>query len=477
MRGCLLVLSLLACSCQAFNYSGTAVTYQPLKGSVNTALLHYKLAFRECGNVTVVDCPLDLCTVNVVSVKKVDENSGEWCQREVIAHVNTANSTNFTLRLDGIQWISVRNNVTEVLAVTRLDPRNRSDTGRPNASPRTTMLPVLRFPSNCYGEARLPTFDPDGDLVKCTFENYHNLSSFFDVSYHCHMRFTPVINNISVVGSYAVQLLMADLVRKDVNLTDAAGNRTLLPQSEMIGRVPIQFVLRVDPPVESCNSGTYLPYFQHPTPEDGNHLYAHVNKTLEINIHAKATESEIREVLFSGPAGVQKTKEGDGHFVLKWTPTQDDAGLRYPICFVVQAFLNEQVELHSPMRCVTVAVNHNLFGLDARFLIRSHNAYLELQKTGLPELKELLVARGLPPDITLKVTAFHENLVETTTDDPNASPANVLLPSASGGGPGQISASLNPSASNIFLTPASGGVLAQIPDAVNASSSNLSGST
>ncbi|XP_061524845.1 uncharacterized protein LOC133397679 [Phycodurus eques] len=448
MRGCLLVLSLLACSCQAFNYLGTAVTYQPLKGSVDTALLHYKLAFRECGNVTVVDCPVNPCTVNVVSVKKVDENSGEWCQREVIAHVNAANSKDFTLRLEGTQWISVRNNFTEVLAVTRLDPRNRSDTGRPNASPRTTMLPVLRFPSNCYGEAKLPTFDPDGDLVKCTFENYHNLSSLFYVSHDCHMIFTPVTDNSSVVGSYAVQLLMADLVRKDVNLTDGEGNRTLLAQFEMIGRVPIQFVLRVDPPVESCNSGTYLPYFNHPTPEDGSHLYTHVNRTLEINIHAKAAHSEITEVLFSGPAGVQKAKEGDGHFVLKWTPTQDDAGLRYPICFVVQAFLDKQLELHSPMRCVTVAVNHNLFALDARFLIRSHNAYLELQNTGLPELKELLVARGLPPDITLRVTAFHEKLVETPNDEPNASSANVLFSSASGGGPTQITSALNASASN-----------------------------
>ncbi|XP_077355679.1 uncharacterized protein LOC144003380 isoform X2 [Festucalex cinctus] len=339
MHGCLLVLSLLACSCRAFNYTGTAVIYDPLMSSDDTTIVRYKLGFQECGNVTVVDCPLNLCTVSVVSVEKVDENSGEWCQDEVIVHVKTTKINDFSLRLDGIEWINVDNGVTDVLAVSHLEPRTRSDTGRPNLSPRTTMIPVIRFPSNCArGFVRLPAFDPDGDLVECDPEFPDNNPPFVKVEKNCHVTFTP--NGSLSEGAHAIQVRVKDRVRKDLILTDAGGTTEFIRKDAVIGHVPVQFVLKVVPPVEPCLLGAFIPEYKYPTPEDGAHLYAFVNRTLEIPIRAHASGSTLTQVLFSGPAGIKKTSLGTGSFLLSWTPTQRESGQRHAICFMVQATLD-----------------------------------------------------------------------------------------------------------------------------------------
>ncbi|XP_051920329.1 uncharacterized protein LOC127600023 isoform X1 [Hippocampus zosterae] len=408
MHGCLLVLMLLACSCQAFNYMGTAFTYHALKGSDTRTVVRYKVAFQECGNVTVVDCPLDNCTIDVVSVKRVDENSGVWCQDEVTVHVDIPD--NFTLNLDGLKWINVTNNVTDVLAVTRADVRIRSDTGRPNMSPRATMIPLYRVPSNCYFQSRMPIFDPDGDYVDCYLVKSDSNSDIPIIVHGCFLKFLPDYNknnNISLEGMYAVQVVMEDSPLQDLTLTDAAGNEKFIYKYEPISEVPVQFVLKVDPPVESCQEGKYLPLFLDPTPNDGDHQYAFVNQTLEINIYASAEESTITQLLFSGPAGVTKESLGDGRFVLAWTPTPEDSGLRQAICFVVEATKNDTI-FQSQMRCVIVAVDHLLMVLDAKFLSRSFHTLLDIKEIALPRLKKELVDRGLPPDITLRVVDFKE---------------------------------------------------------------------
>ncbi|XP_019711679.1 uncharacterized protein LOC109507005 isoform X2 [Hippocampus comes] len=405
MQGCLLVLMLLACSCQAFNYMGTAFTHHPLKDSDTTTVVRYKLAFQECGNVTVVDCPLDNCTVNVVSVNRVDENSGVWCQDEVIVHVDIPD--NFTLNLDGLKWINVANNVTDVLAVTHADVRIRSDTGRPNMSPRGTMIPLYRVPSNCFIQSRMPIFDSDGDEVECFPLNPDNNPDILKIVDGCLLKFLPIFNDSSVEGTYAVQVVMTDIARQDLTLTDAAGNEKFIHKYGTISEVPVQFVLKVDPPVESCYEGEYLPLFLYPTPNDGDHRYAFVNQTLEIKIYAKAEKSMITQLLFSGPASVTKASLGDGNFVLAWTPTPDDTGRRQAICFVVEASLNNTI-FQSKMRCVIVAVDHLLMVLDAKFLSRSFHPLFDIKQIALPRLKKELVDRGLPPDITLKVVDFKE---------------------------------------------------------------------
>ncbi|XP_077400895.1 uncharacterized protein LOC144035231 isoform X2 [Vanacampus margaritifer] len=417
MHGSLLVLLLLACSCQAFNYTGTAIIYDPLMSSNTTTIVRYKLGFQECGNLTVLECRQQSCTVNVVSVERVDENSGEWCQVEVIVHVNNTDSEpdNFSVRLDGIQWIDVNNNVTDVLAVARLEPRIRSDTRRPNLSPRTTMLPVFRVPSNCdLAYVNLPAFDPDGDKVECVPEFPDNNPFFVQIGTDCSVRFS---SSEVTEGTYAIQLRIEDHIRKDLNLIDNRGSREFLKQDDIIGYVSVQFVLKVIPPVETCSLGVFLPKYMYPTPEDRAHLYAFVNRTLEITIRAHAQESTLTQVLFSGPAGIKKTTLGGGQFLLEWTPNQQDSGQRHALCFVVQATLNTDVELHSPMRCVILVVDHSLFGLDVTFLSRSFHPLDQIQNVALPRLKKELVSRGLPPDIVLRTVSYSKTVIEHVRED------------------------------------------------------------
>ncbi|XP_037118921.1 uncharacterized protein LOC119129662 [Syngnathus acus] len=433
MRCCLLVLSLLACSCRALNYTGSAFTYHPLNGTTDTAVVRYKVAFQECNNLTFVNCQGELCTVNLVSVNFVDENSGEWCQYEVIVHVNNSEAP-FHLALEGINWIDNIDNIMEVHAPTYIELRTRSDTGRPNSSPRTTMLPIYRVPSNCHRVIRLPMYDTDGDRVYCyeknnIFEEFYFFHKVFypnEVSDPHRLKTTPssspslvltapslqhgylvyhgVQGVVDMEGAYAVELIMKDFPHDNLALTDPNGVQTFHSKMNPLSEVPIQFVLKVDPPVDSCRPGDIVPEFESPTPEDEAHLYAFVNHTLNIEIYASAVRSSVEQVLFSGPAGIQKKDFGGGHFVLSWTPTVEDSGLRHAICFVVEAILDQDRKIHSEMRCVIVAVDHLYFALNARLLVRSHLPVLKvIERYGLKGLKEELIKRGLPNDIQVRL--------------------------------------------------------------------------
>ncbi|XP_049603691.1 uncharacterized protein [Syngnathus scovelli] len=411
MRCCLLVLSLLACSCRALNYTGSAFTYHPLNGTTNTAVVRYKVAFQECNNLTLVNCEAELCTVNLVSVNFVDENSGEWCQYEVIVHVNNSEAP-FHLALEGINWIDNINSITDVNASTYLELRTRSDTGRPNSSPRTTMLPIHRVPSNCDRVIRLPMYDTDGDKVYWYEKNnsFAKFSFFPKVLYRNpdgHLFYDAIVPEDveeAMEGAYAVELMIKDFPHDDLLLIDPNGVKTFHSHLDPLSEVPIQFVLQVDPPVESCIPGDMVPKFVYPTPKDETHLYAFVNHTLKIDIHARALRSSIEQVLFSGPAGIEKEDLGGGQFVLSWTPTVEDSGLRHAICFVAESILVPERKLHSEMRCVIVAVDHTYFALDAKLLVRSFaSVEYVIKEYGLKGLKEELVKRGLPTDIQVRL--------------------------------------------------------------------------
>lgn len=51
------------------------------------------------------------------------------------------------------------------------------------------------------------------------------------------------------------------------------------------------FVVQVDPVVETCTEGLYLPKFLPPTPVNGVQLNISVNEKLEISINAQANIS------------------------------------------------------------------------------------------------------------------------------------------------------------------------------------------
>ncbi|XP_045921574.1 uncharacterized protein LOC123981019 [Micropterus dolomieu] len=150
---------------------------------------------------------------------------------------------------------------------------------------------------------------------------------------------------------------MEDFPRQNITLTQTNGMQTTITTNNTLSKLPVQFVLNVDPVVPSCTEGLYLPTFLPPTPANRAQLYTPVNHTLEIGINAEANISTISELLFSGPYNINLTKSGTGQFILRWTPSEDEDGESQPICFVVQAVYNS-TKYHSELRCVVVSVRN-----------------------------------------------------------------------------------------------------------------------
>ncbi|XP_078132345.1 uncharacterized protein LOC144534338 [Sander vitreus] len=343
----LLLLLLPICSAQATSFYGTVMTYYPKNANTDgsvTVVLRYKLSFSTCQENASWTCGSGDCgnesslVLNIVD----QESSGEWCQREGTMTRQVPSNAPFQLRLDGVNWTNNIQNILPWRAVTLVELRNRSDIGRANTSPQTTILPDLRVPSNCQRDFNLLAFDPDGDDVRCRYGNTALFecdsctpASVLSASSSCTLSFSTTLS--SNEGAYVIQLVMEDFPRQNITLTQTDGSQTIITTNNAISKIPVQFALRVDPAVPSCTAGLYLPKFLPPTPANRAQLYTSVNQTLEINISAEADFSTISELLFSGPNNIVQTTSGTGQYTLRWTPSEQEDGESHPICFVVQA--------------------------------------------------------------------------------------------------------------------------------------------
>ncbi|XP_031695856.1 uncharacterized protein LOC116378177 [Anarrhichthys ocellatus] len=311
-------------------------------GSI-TVVFRYKLTFHSCTQIDSWTCLGNCGTEISVELNIVNQElSGEWCQREGIMTRQFVSNAPLQLQLSGGDWMSNKQRVTSWRAETLVELRNRSDTGRANGSPQTTIVPVLRVPSNCRRDFHLLAFDPDGDEIKCRYGNATLAEcdvctppSVLSLSSSCTLSFSPTTSGDE--GSYAVQLVMEDFTRQTITLTQHNGSNMILNANVAISKLPVQFILKVDPVVPSCTEGVYLPKFLPPTPANRARLYTPVNQSLDISIIAEANVSTISELLFSGPHNVNQTRVGVGEYILRWTPSENEDGQSHPICFSLQA--------------------------------------------------------------------------------------------------------------------------------------------
>ncbi|CAI5659796.1 unnamed protein product [Oreochromis niloticus] len=310
------------------------------------------------------DCQNSSCGYVNTLVRTVDqEGSGEWCQNELRSVQPSPINVVDSLSIPGVNWVSgIKNNIGSWRTAVAFDLRNRSDTRKENSSPQSTVIPFVRVPSNCRRDFSPLMFDPDGDQVKCRYGNTSSECGPCDPpsvlslsSSTCTLLFGPTAD--SNQGRYGVQLLMEDFPRKNITMTGFNDTKTILTPNDALSKVPIQFVLIVDPQVSSCTEGDFLPKFLPPTPANRARLYTPVNKTLEISISAEAKNSTISELLFSGPYDAVQNKTGTGTFTLRWTPSKSQDNDTLPFCFVVQA-LSNITKYHSDLRCVSVTVGN-----------------------------------------------------------------------------------------------------------------------
>ncbi|XP_027895013.1 uncharacterized threonine-rich GPI-anchored glycoprotein PJ4664.02-like isoform X2 [Xiphophorus couchianus] len=351
------VLLLVIISHTEAGYYGTVLSYttKDVQGDRFTVVRRYKIGYSSCEETQSWLCPC--CPT-------IDESRGEWCLRDYtwkwtdpifIYHYNS---------WDTGTWINNRNRVLTGRFEIQYDLRKRSDINRPNSSPQTGIIPVVRVPSNCQRNINLLTFDPDGDNVRCRYATSSSECytctppSVLSLSSSCSLSFSPTSSNVE--GLYAVQLVMQDFPRRTVTLTYYDGSTYSLSSiSYHFSEIPVQFAFKVDPAAPSCTAGEYLPRFLPPTPEHGAQFFINVNETIEINITAEATQSVITELLFSGPINMVKNSSGSGNFTLTWTPSAIDDKESHPICFVVQASASSSI-YQSELGCVIVTVGNDV---------------------------------------------------------------------------------------------------------------------
>ncbi|XP_043954731.1 uncharacterized protein LOC122821007 isoform X2 [Gambusia affinis] len=395
-------------------YTGGVITHttKVVQGNIFTSVHRYKFGYSSCGELETWFC--SGCT------KKIDESSGEWCLREYTEWSGSRIFYNYYHGGWGLTWINNRNGVSSGRIAIFVEERNRSDINRPNSSPQTDILPVVRVPSNCQRNISLLTFDPDGDHVQCRHgSGYYECStctppSVLSLSSSCSLSFSPTSS--SDEGSYAVQLVMEDFPRQTINLTHDDGSIVSISTSSSMSIIPVQFLFKVDPAAPSCTAGEYLPRFLPPTPEHGAQFFIDINEMIEINIRAEATQSVITELLFSGPFNMVKNSSGSGNFTLRWTPSvsQHDDKESHPICFAVQATANSSI-YQSELRCVIVTVSNITFiatpspppktsRLTVLKMKISTTLSLKENKDEIEKaIKDELIRRGLPPDIKVRL--------------------------------------------------------------------------
>eukprot|EP00063_Salmo_salar_P079005 XP_014053840.1 PREDICTED: uncharacterized protein PB18E9.04c-like isoform X2 [Salmo salar] len=303
-------------------------------------------------------------------------------------------------------WIDNDNSVVVWRLWPYVDLGVRSDTGTVNQSPQTTVIPLMRVPANCQRDFNLLLFDPDGDMVRCRYavptdECYtsSDLPNDFTLRENCTLSFW---GNSNTTGTYAVQLTMEDFPTQSISLSYTDGSQSNRTSNDTLCKLPVQFVVRVDPPVTSCMEGLYLPMFLSPTPAQGALLNASADQPLEITVRAQATNSTVAELLVSGPSGITKNTTDPGEYLLRWTPTEVEEGGYYPVCFIAQG-VNNSSKYHSELRCVIVRVG-NTSAIRTTEPITSPPLTINLTTTEEPTTS---------PPLTINLT---------TTEEPTTSP-------------------------------------------------------
>ncbi|XP_064817814.1 CUB and zona pellucida-like domain-containing protein 1 isoform X1 [Oncorhynchus masou masou] len=129
----------------------------------------------------------------------------------------------------------------------------------------------------------------------------------------------------------------------------------------------------------------YLPRFVQPTPHNGEHLHAEVNKELEFRVKAEATHSTINDVIVSGPLNITNHMTTQGEFVIRWTPIRDNLGEYFPICFITEGLSGSSV-YQSEMRCVVVEVGRRK--VKAKVVCDETKMTVEVEKSSVTEIHE-----------------------------------------------------------------------------------------
>ncbi|KAJ8344295.1 hypothetical protein SKAU_G00316240 [Synaphobranchus kaupii] len=244
MTSCTLLLLLASCSgALASHFYGGTMTFTPKGRNPDGSFrvdIRYKKTFHVCYQGNSWNCRSGNCgSITRFEIGQVDHSSSgrSWCQTEALMTRNIPSNKPFELRKTGCCWIfNVQSNSAPWRLLTHVDLGIRSDTGEPNRSPVTTILPFIRVPQNCNRRFDLLAHDPDRDRVKCRYGIAHANECFYCNQHSGFLldqnscTLTYMYNNLQ--GARAFEIVLEDYPRQHITLSYTDG--TLSSKSPLV---------------------------------------------------------------------------------------------------------------------------------------------------------------------------------------------------------------------------------------------------
>ncbi|XP_014032041.2 uncharacterized protein [Salmo salar] len=461
----LLHLLLLVSLASAGHFYGGTMSFTPKGRNADGT---FKVDFRYKNTHDWCDyegwyCSTGNCGSSVKDVRGTIDSSSrgrsgynnQWCETETVETKDIPSDKPFQLLQNSCCWIPTVNGLLSWSLETQVDLGTRSDTGEPNRSPVTAILPFIRVPQNCQRSYNLMAFDPDGDRVRCRYglvrpecDRCDQPSGFYLDQDSCSLQY----GYTSTSGVYGFELVVEDFPNQHITLSYTDGStaspwptttntwarwpttasplptttntwarwpttttpwssttsttESLYSSTAPLSKLPLHFSLLVDSIVPSCDEGMYLPRFVQPTPHNGEHLHAEVNKELEFRVKAEATHSTVNDVIVSGPLNITNHMTTQGEFVIRWTPIRDNLGEYFPICFITEGLSGSSV-YQSEMRCVVVEVGRRK--VKAKVVCDETKMTVEVEKSSVTGIHEDHLRLNDPSNSACDLQRFSNN--------------------------------------------------------------------
>ena len=255
-------------------------------------------------------------------------------------------------------WLSlVQSTSLRYSLITFIDLRVRSDNGRINSSPTSTMIALVTVLTSSQQILRIPVADIDSDIIKCRWANDSSviantvvdecdgicynipgaqLYTSSNMDNNCSLIFTAAVS-----GYYVVALQIEDYMPS-------------APNGSALSSVPLQFLVHALS--VSCNQSSIIGQLA-----DGTTVQVTPNQNFSVSIIAQAgcnTTSVNRFLTIIAPSGTVNTTGVTSigsllySMVFMWTPTISQIGSTQIYCTVAI----DDNNLQSPQYCLNFIV-------------------------------------------------------------------------------------------------------------------------
>jgi hypothetical protein len=251
--------------------------------------------------------------------------------------------TTYQIVYSGDAWIPLLNGGRTWNLISRVNLNIQNRTQRINQSPITSMSPLIKIPTGCYQEIRIPIDDADGDLVRCRWSIGTECGDSCTIpqgveldSIKCLLKF----NLPTSIGYYGLRIQIEDF--QNGNL------------SAPMSSIPLEFLVQSFTP-ENCTFNK--PQFLPPTAQDETcipiPLGSTYNETIIVTTNYTSVITEIQTV---SPPGLLKSPlysfgNVTKYVNLTWTPTTSGVKI---LCFVG---ITESL-VSTEQRCISLAVGY-----------------------------------------------------------------------------------------------------------------------